>query len=130
MKTMLQETRILAELSEIFKREDIKFRFPVGPYRVDMYLPAYNIVVECDEHGYPQYKDHEDMRVHYIEDAIGCFFVRYNPDDKCFGWPIRCLRLSRQQRTSNESCSITTGVVSSLETTCGSSSAKVLVLRD
>ena len=85
MKTVLQETKTLAALSEIFKGEDIKFQFPVGPYRVDMYLPAYNIVVECDEHGHRQYnKAHEDMRAQYIEDAIGCFFVRYNPDVKCF----------------------------------------------
>ena len=85
MKTLLQETKTLAALAEIFKGEDITFQFPVGPYRVDMYLPAYNIVVECDEHGHRRYnKEHEDMRSQYIEDTIGCCFVRFDPDGKCF----------------------------------------------
>ena len=80
-KTLLQETKTLAALAEIFQGEDITFQFPVGPYRVDMYLPAYNIVVECDEHGHCQYnKKHEETRAQYIEDAIGCRFVRFDPD--------------------------------------------------
>ena len=84
-KTLLQETKTLAALAEIFKGEDITFQFPVGPYRVDMYMPAYNIVVECDEHGHRRYnKEHEDTRTQYIEDAIGCRFVRFDPDGECF----------------------------------------------
>ena len=83
----------MAALAEIFKGEDITYQFPVGPYRVDMYLPAYNIVVECDEHGHRRYKkEHEDMRAQYIEDAIGCRFVRFDPDGKCFSaFPVSVL---------------------------------------
>ncbi len=84
-KTLLQETKTLAALAEIFKGENITFQFPVGPYRVDVYLPAYNIVVECDEHEHHRYnKEHKDMRAQYIEDTIGCRFVRFDPDGKCF----------------------------------------------
>ena len=32
-KTLLQETKTLAALAEIFKGENITFQFPVGPYR-------------------------------------------------------------------------------------------------
>ena len=27
----------------------------VGPYRVDVFLPAYNVTVECDEHRHRHY---------------------------------------------------------------------------
>ena len=45
MKTVLQETKTLAALSEIFKGEDIKFQFPVGPYRVDITPPCVGRIV-------------------------------------------------------------------------------------
>jgi len=85
MKTMMQETKTLAVLGEIFKGEVIKLQHVVGPYRVDMFLPVYNVVVECDEHRHRHYtKEHEELRESYITDTLGCKWVRYNPDGKAF----------------------------------------------
>lgn len=57
----------------------------VGPYRVDMYLPAYNIVVECDEHGHKYYDlEQERLREQYITNFLKCQWIRFNPDDKGF----------------------------------------------
>lgn len=113
-KTLLQETKTLAALAEISKGENITFQFPVGPYRVDVYLPAYNIVVECDEHEHHRYnKEHKDMRAQYIEDTIGCRFVRFDPDDASVfsKQPIRCSELIRQCQTPKKDYSISTGHV-------------------
>ena len=30
----------------------MKTQYSVGSYRVDLYFPDYNLVIECDEHGH------------------------------------------------------------------------------
>ena len=85
MKTMMQETKTLAALGQMFKGETLKLQHIVGPYRVDMFLPEYSIVVECDEHRHMHYtKEYEEMRQLYITDKLKCKWVRCNPDDTAF----------------------------------------------
>jgi len=85
MKTMMQETKTLAALCEIFRGEVIILQHVIGPYRVDMYLPDHNVVVECDERNHKHYgKEQEELRTHYIENALNCHWVRYDPDGKAF----------------------------------------------
>lgn len=53
---------------------------PVGPYRIDLYLPTLNIAVECDELDHTRYDASEEAeRQAFIERALGCRFIRYNP---------------------------------------------------
>lgn len=68
-------------ISDTFQGEEIYFQYTVNDYRVDMYLPGYNLVVECDEpHHLNATNANADMvRQKSIEDAIGCTFIRFKP---------------------------------------------------
>lgn len=67
--------------------------FPVIPllptektYRIDLYIPKYKIAIECDEthHSTPKKKEADRQRQEYIEDNLGCYFIRFNPLEKNF----------------------------------------------
>ena len=84
-KSMVQETRTLASLTDIFRGDDIRLQFAAGPYFLDMYLAEYNIAVECDEYDHVHYDPiRETMRSKYVSATLGCKWVRYNPDAKGF----------------------------------------------
>jgi len=55
-------------------------QYPIGTYRMDLYFPAYRLVVECDEHNHadrdPEY---EKTREEYIL-AQGNQLIRYHPN--------------------------------------------------
>lgn len=75
----------MAAIGAMFKGETLKLQHVVGPYRVDMFLPKYNIVVECDEHNHRHYiKEHEEIRQSYITDKLKCKWVRFDPDSTAF----------------------------------------------
>lgn len=60
-------------------------QYPVGVYRIDLYLPYYRIAIECDEFGHNDRDGrYESARERFIRTALDCTFVRYNPDSKCF----------------------------------------------
>jgi len=61
-------------------------QYYVAPYKVDLYLKDLNIAIECDERGHKNgyYGLDEEMRQKTIENALGCQFIRFNPDDKNF----------------------------------------------
>ena len=71
-------------------------QFAVHGYRIDLYLAEINVAVECDENkhswksGYPDDKSREAK----IKSALGCSFVRYNPNKAGFnlGSVIRAIR--------------------------------------
>ncbi len=50
-------------------------------YYIDMYLPDYNIAIECDEFGHTKYdKNKEEKREQFIKDKLKCDIIRFNPD--------------------------------------------------
>jgi very-short-patch-repair endonuclease len=60
-------------------------QFTVHGYRIDLYLAKVNIAIECDEHGHSQYNNkNEDIREKRIKSALGCSFVRFNPNEPGF----------------------------------------------
>ena len=60
-------------------------QFSVHGYRIDLYLAAVNIAVECDEYGHGCYDQKKDLgRERIIKSALGCCFVRFNPDEPGF----------------------------------------------
>jgi very-short-patch-repair endonuclease len=68
-----------------FKGPDIRRQFGVGEYHIDVLFAEYNIAVECDEKDHPWYDKVKDAaRSAYIDEAIGCKWVRFNPDAKDF----------------------------------------------
>ena len=72
-----------------------EFQKQVGRYRVDLYLPDYNVALEVDEHGHqdrdPEY---ERCRQAYVERALGCEFMRVDPDAPDFNVFKLCAKLA------------------------------------
>ena len=63
----------------------IRTQYCIDGYFLDMYLPEYNLVIECDEFGHSKYnKDKDNEREKYIKDKLKCEFIRFNPDAKNF----------------------------------------------
>ena len=60
-------------------------QFTVDKYRIDLYLPEYNIAIECDENNH-NCRDiyYEKDRENYIKHKLKCSFVRYDPHAKDF----------------------------------------------
>lgn len=59
---------------------EIQFQYSVEGYRIDMYLPEYNIAVECDEYNHRAYSSlAETTRTEVISDALQCRWIRYDP---------------------------------------------------
>ena len=57
----------------------------VGPYRVDLYLAGPKVAIECDENGHRHYNnEREQHRQSFIEQELGCSFVRFDPYSKDF----------------------------------------------
>ena len=66
-----------------FKGENMVRQYSVGTYYIDLYFPKYKLAIECDEFGHADRdQEYEQTRQHYIEDKLGCKFIRYNPDSK------------------------------------------------
>lgn len=68
-------------ISDTFQNEEICFQHIVNNYRVDMYLPLYNLVIECDErhHLNATNANADAIRQKTIEDTLGCTFIRFQP---------------------------------------------------
>jgi very-short-patch-repair endonuclease len=59
--------------------------FSVGTYSLDLYLPELRLAVECDEGGHGTYgAAKEREREQFVKDALGCSFLRFNPDAPSF----------------------------------------------
>ena len=60
-------------------------QFKVDRYRLDLYIPKYNLAIECDEFNQstrdPEY---EEQRESFIKNKLNCEFIRFNPDAKNF----------------------------------------------
>ncbi len=76
-----KEQRTIGQIRRAFKHWETIWQYKVAPYYVDLYFPDYRVAVECDEEGHRKYtQEVEFKRQNYIEQALGCTFVRYNPD--------------------------------------------------
>ena len=59
-------------------------QFHIGTYRVDLYIPKYYLVIECDEFGHSDRdKNYETERETYII-SQGNTIIRYNPNEPEF----------------------------------------------
>lgn len=55
-------------------------QYSVNRYRIDMYIPYFNIAIECDEYGHRRYnQDDEQKRSCIITAKLNCKFVRFDP---------------------------------------------------
>lgn len=78
-------------ITNYFKQEEFIAQFTVRDkikrkyYKVDLYMPHVNLVIECDEYGHKDRNTFcESKREKFIKNELNCNFVRFNPDDKMF----------------------------------------------
>ena len=78
------EYKYLNEIQDFLNLMNIEYipQYPVDNYRIDLYIPKYNLAIEIDEeHKYK--KDYDLKRQSYIENQIHCKFVRVNEGESC-----------------------------------------------
>jgi very-short-patch-repair endonuclease len=72
---------IYNSFNSIFK---IKRQFIIKKYKVDLYFPEYNLVIECDENNHENRDPlYEKTRENYIT-SLGNTIIRFNPNDEKF----------------------------------------------
>ena len=84
IKFLTPETDTIYSIQKSISTESIP-QFTVDKYRIDLYLPEYNIAIECDENnhiGRDMY--YEKDRENYIKEKLKCSFIRYDPNAKDF----------------------------------------------
>ena len=84
-KWLFKEQDSLQNIIDVLKGEEMLTQFNVDGYRIDLYFPAHRLAIKCDEFG------HNDRgiecnvwRQKYIENKLGCQFIRFNPDARGF----------------------------------------------
>lgn len=85
LKKVCKEAGTLEQIQKAFHGTQMLLQYTVAAYRVDMYMPEYNIAIECDEQGHANYNAMADAeRSEIISVQLGCHWIRYNPDAKDF----------------------------------------------
>jgi very-short-patch-repair endonuclease len=77
------EQQTIGQIARAFAHLRVVRQYKVPPYTIDLYFPDQGVAVECDEHGHRGWDydpESEAQRQRHIEQALGCTFVRYNPD--------------------------------------------------
>ena len=70
---------------DVFKGEQMLTQFSVDGYKIDLYFPRHQLAVECDEFGHKDRGiEYQVRRQKYIENKLGCQFIRFNPDARDF----------------------------------------------
>jgi len=80
-----KESESCGAIMKAFKGEKMIMQYSVLKYRVDLYFPEYNLLVECDELGHSDRDPKkEKKRYERITKELNCKWLRFNPDDKDF----------------------------------------------
>ena len=64
---------------------EIKKQYPIAGFRLDFYLPEFNIAIEYDEDHHKSQVEQDIDRQINIEDLLGCDFVRVDHDNEIGG---------------------------------------------
>lgn len=74
-----KEIRFRNQLSTILDKFKIRYQFqyPIFQYRIDIYLPDFNIAIEYDENAHRYYTyEEQELREIRIVNKLGCRFIR------------------------------------------------------
>jgi len=75
------EVGVIAKLESVFSSHKIKHQEKMGIYRVDVFFPDYDLIVEIDERGHRQYNQiKEAQREGFI--SAHHTVIRYDPDSE------------------------------------------------
>lgn len=79
------EYKYLNEIKDFLDEMKIKYilQYSVDNYRIDLYIPLYNIAIEIDEEEHKYKRDYDIKRQNYIEKQIHCKFIRVNEGESC-----------------------------------------------
>lgn len=78
-----KEQETIGFICDCFKFTQLNLQHTIGNYRIDLYMPEYKIAIECDEFDHND-RDNEVERQEFIENELGCKFIRFNPDSPTF----------------------------------------------
>lgn len=79
------EYKYINEIQDFLNVINIKYisQYSVGNYKIDLYIPKYNIAIEIDEEEHKYQQDYDKVRQKYIEKQIHCKFIRINEGESC-----------------------------------------------
>lgn len=79
------EYKYINEIKDFLDEINIEYvlQYIVGDYRIDLYIPKYNIAIEIDEEEHKYKKNYDLQRQNYIENQIHCKFIRVNESESC-----------------------------------------------
>ncbi len=79
------EYKYLNEIEDFLNVMDIDYieQYQVDNYRIDLFIPKYNIAIEIDEKEHKYKQECDRIRQKYIEKQIHCKFIRINEDESC-----------------------------------------------
>lgn len=88
------EYKYINEIKDFLDEMNIKYilQYSVDNYRIDLYIPEYNIAIEIDEEEHKYKQDYDKMRQKYIEKQIHCKFIRINEGESCGSVIARILK--------------------------------------
>jgi len=78
------ESSTLDCIMKAFSGENIVLQYQVELYRIDLYFPKFKLAIECDEWHHTKQHENDAERQRFIETALNCTFIRYDPCAKSF----------------------------------------------
>lgn len=79
------EYKYLNEIEDFLNMMNIGYleQYQVGNYRIDLYIPKFNLAIEIDEKEHKYKQNYDKIRQKYIKDKIHCKFIRINEGESC-----------------------------------------------
>lgn len=77
------EYKMLNEICDFLNRLHIKYikQYPILAYKIDLFLPNYNVCIEYDEKAHKFKQEYDRNRENNIIENIGCKFIRIKEDE-------------------------------------------------
>lgn len=88
------EYKYLNEIQDFLNVMNIEYipQYQVDNYKIDLYIPKFNLAIEIDEEEHKYKKDYDSKRQSYIENKIHCKFVRVNEGESCGSMIARIIK--------------------------------------
>lgn len=79
------EYKYLNEIEDFLNLLGINYveQYLVDNYRIDLYIPKFNLAIEIDEEEHKYKKEYDCKRQNYIENQIHCKFIRVIEGESC-----------------------------------------------
>ncbi len=73
--------QVIDYIKELDDKLDYKLQYPIGKYKIDMYVPKFNLAIEVDEMGHSDRDPvYEKQREDYIKQNLTTKLLRINPN--------------------------------------------------